>query len=135
METDDGRRLLDFASGVAVNSLGHAHPALVKVLTEQAGKIWHVSNLYRIPEQEALALQRGGAVGLNVDENFRKGRLFVPFRGTLASTNASAASLQRRTGAPILVLTANRTAPERYRHSKQIKRGPHGAHDDIIETG
>jgi acetylornithine/N-succinyldiaminopimelate aminotransferase len=55
IETTDGRRLLDFAGGVAVNALGHAHPALVKALTEQAGKLWHVSNLYRIPEQEALA--------------------------------------------------------------------------------
>jgi acetylornithine/N-succinyldiaminopimelate aminotransferase len=55
VETTDGRRLLDFSGGVAVNSLGHAHPALVAALTEQAGKLWHVSNLYRIPEQEALA--------------------------------------------------------------------------------
>jgi acetylornithine/N-succinyldiaminopimelate aminotransferase len=55
VETTDGRRLLDFSGGVAVNSLGHAHPALVKALTEQASKVWHVSNLYRIPEQEALA--------------------------------------------------------------------------------
>jgi acetylornithine/N-succinyldiaminopimelate aminotransferase len=54
-ETTDGRRVLDFSGGVAVNALGHAHPALVKALTEQAAKIWHVSNLYRIPEQEALA--------------------------------------------------------------------------------
>ncbi len=55
VETTDGRRLLDFSGGVAVNALGHAHPALVKALTEQAGRLWHVSNLYRIPEQEALA--------------------------------------------------------------------------------
>ncbi len=55
LETTDGRRLLDFSGGVAVNVLGHAHPALVAALTEQAGKLWHVSNLYRIPEQEALA--------------------------------------------------------------------------------
>jgi acetylornithine/N-succinyldiaminopimelate aminotransferase len=55
VETTDGRRMLDFSGGVAVNSLGHAHPALVKALTEQAGRLWHVSNLYRIPEQEELA--------------------------------------------------------------------------------
>jgi acetylornithine/N-succinyldiaminopimelate aminotransferase len=55
LETTDGRRLLDFSGGIAVNSLGHAHPALVAALTDQAGKLWHVSNLYRIPEQEALA--------------------------------------------------------------------------------
>jgi acetylornithine/N-succinyldiaminopimelate aminotransferase len=51
----DGRRFLDFGSGVAVNSLGHAHPALVQAITEQAAKLWHVSNLYRIPEGEKLA--------------------------------------------------------------------------------
>ncbi len=53
----DGRRFLDFGAGIAVNSLGHAHPALVKALTEQAQKLWHTSNLYRIPGQERLAEQ------------------------------------------------------------------------------
>ena len=51
----DGRRYLDFGSGIAVNSLGHVHPRLVAALTEQANKLWHVSNLYRIPGQERLA--------------------------------------------------------------------------------
>lgn len=51
----DGERYLDFAAGVAVNLLGHAHPHLVAALTEQANKVWHVSNLYRIPEGERLA--------------------------------------------------------------------------------
>jgi acetylornithine/N-succinyldiaminopimelate aminotransferase len=51
----DGKQYLDFGSGVAVNALGHAHPALVKALTEQAQKLWHVSNLYKIPEGEKLA--------------------------------------------------------------------------------
>ncbi len=51
----DGRRFLDLGAGIAVNALGHAHPALVEAVTEQAGKLWHVSNLYRIPEQQALA--------------------------------------------------------------------------------
>jgi acetylornithine/N-succinyldiaminopimelate aminotransferase len=55
LTTTDGRRMLDFASGVAVNSLGHAHPALVAALMAQAEKVWHVSNLYRIPEQERFA--------------------------------------------------------------------------------
>ena len=55
LETTDGRRMLDFMGGVAVNALGHAHPALLKALADQAGKVWHVSNLFRIPEQEALA--------------------------------------------------------------------------------
>jgi acetylornithine/N-succinyldiaminopimelate aminotransferase len=50
-----GDRYLDFGSGVAVNALGHAHPRLVEALTEQAQKLWHVSNLYRIPEGERLA--------------------------------------------------------------------------------
>ena len=53
--TAEGERYLDFTAGVAVNALGHAHPQLVKALTEQAHKVWHVSNLYRIPEGEKLA--------------------------------------------------------------------------------
>ena len=52
---EKGRRYLDFGSGIAVNSLGHAHPELVAVLREQAGKLWHTSNLYRVPGQEILA--------------------------------------------------------------------------------
>ncbi|MFD2740829.1 aspartate aminotransferase family protein [Sulfitobacter aestuarii] len=51
----DGRRFLDLGAGIAVNALGHAHPALVKALTEQAGQLWHTSNLYKIPQQQALA--------------------------------------------------------------------------------
>lgn len=50
-----GRRYLDFASGIAVTALGHAHPALVAALTDQAGKLWHTSNLFRVPGQERLA--------------------------------------------------------------------------------
>ena len=52
---EDGQRYLDLGSGIAVNALGHAHPALVATLTEQAQKLWHVSNVYTIPEQERLA--------------------------------------------------------------------------------
>jgi len=51
----NGERYLDFTSGVAVNALGHGHPHLVEAITEQAKKVWHVSNLYRIPESERLA--------------------------------------------------------------------------------
>jgi acetylornithine/N-succinyldiaminopimelate aminotransferase len=51
----NGDRYLDFASGVAVNALGHAHPRLVAALAEQAQKVWHVSNLYQIPEAERVA--------------------------------------------------------------------------------
>lgn len=52
--TESGERYLDFAGGIAVNSLGHSHPHLVAALTEQAGKVWHVSNLYEIPGQRRL---------------------------------------------------------------------------------
>jgi acetylornithine/N-succinyldiaminopimelate aminotransferase len=52
---EDGRRYIDFGAGIAVNALGHANPALVAALTAQAGRLWHTSNLYRIPEQEKLA--------------------------------------------------------------------------------
>jgi acetylornithine/N-succinyldiaminopimelate aminotransferase len=51
----DGRRYLDFMSGIAVTALGHAHPKLIAALTEQAQKLWHVSNVFRIPEGERLA--------------------------------------------------------------------------------
>jgi acetylornithine/N-succinyldiaminopimelate aminotransferase len=51
----DGSRYLDLGAGIAVNALGHANPALVAALTEQAGKLWHTSNLYEIPGQQALA--------------------------------------------------------------------------------
>ncbi|MDP2064166.1 MAG: aspartate aminotransferase family protein [Phaeovulum sp.] len=51
----DGSRYLDLGAGIAVNALGHANPDLVAALTEQAGKLWHVSNLYQIPEQQRLA--------------------------------------------------------------------------------
>jgi acetylornithine/N-succinyldiaminopimelate aminotransferase len=53
--TPEGDEYLDFGAGVAVNSCGHAHPHLVKALTEQAQKIWHTSNLFQMPGQERLA--------------------------------------------------------------------------------
>lgn len=53
--TAEGRRYLDFGGGIAVVSLGHCHPKLVEALTRQAARLWHCSNLYRIPEQERLA--------------------------------------------------------------------------------
>jgi acetylornithine/N-succinyldiaminopimelate aminotransferase len=53
--TDKGERYLDFAAGIAVNVLGHAHPHLVSALKTQAEKLWHTSNLYRVPGQEKLA--------------------------------------------------------------------------------
>ena len=51
----NGERYLDFTCGVAVNALGHAHPHLVAAIAAQASKVWHVSNLYRVPEAERLA--------------------------------------------------------------------------------
>ena len=51
----NGNRYLDFASGIAVTSLGHCHPALIAALDEQAHKVWHTSNLFRVPGQEKLA--------------------------------------------------------------------------------
>lgn len=53
--TADGRRYLDFASGIAVTALGHSHPHLVAKLKEQVDRLWHTSNLFEIPEQERLA--------------------------------------------------------------------------------
>jgi acetylornithine/N-succinyldiaminopimelate aminotransferase len=51
----DGKKYLDFVSGIAVNSLGHAHPKLVKTINKQSKKLWHVSNAFQIPEGERLA--------------------------------------------------------------------------------
>ena len=53
--TPSGERYLDFGAGVAVNALGHAHPKLIEALTTQAHKVWHVSNLYEVEGQTALA--------------------------------------------------------------------------------
>lgn len=55
LTAEDGTRYLDLGAGIAVNALGHAHPALVETISAQAAKLWHVSNVYRIPEQERLA--------------------------------------------------------------------------------
>lgn len=51
----DGRRFLDFGAGIATSSLGHGHPHLVKAIAEQAARVMHVSNLYRVPQAEELA--------------------------------------------------------------------------------
>jgi len=51
----DGRRFLDFGAGIATSSLGHAHPHLVAAIAEQAARVMHVSNLYRVPQAERLA--------------------------------------------------------------------------------
>ena len=53
--SSDGKKYLDFVQGIAVNSLGHAHPRLVKTINDQSKKLWHVSNAFQIPEGEKLA--------------------------------------------------------------------------------
>ena len=74
--TDSGETYLDFLSGIAVTAFGHAHPHLVKALSEQSEKIWHLSNVFRIPEAEKLA-QR-------LAENTFADRIFFANSGTEA---------------------------------------------------
>ena len=69
----DGRRFLDLGAGIAVNALGHAHPTLVAALTDQANALWHVSNLYQIPQQQKLA-------DMLVETDIRRYRLFHQLR-------------------------------------------------------
>jgi len=59
--TEDGRRFLDFGSGIATSSVGHAHPHLVKTIADQAARVMHVSNLYRVPQAERLAARHVAA--------------------------------------------------------------------------
>jgi acetylornithine/N-succinyldiaminopimelate aminotransferase len=59
--TVDGRRFLDFGAGIATSSLGHGHPHLTRVIAEQAAKVMHVSNLYRVPQAETLAARHVAA--------------------------------------------------------------------------
>ncbi|MCY1263681.1 Succinylornithine transaminase/acetylornithine aminotransferase [compost metagenome] len=81
-----GRELIDFAGGIAVNSLGHAHPALVEALTEQANKIWHVSNVFT--NEPALRLAKK-----LIDATFAE-RVF--FANSGAEANEAALKLARR---------------------------------------
>ncbi|MDJ0920450.1 MAG: aspartate aminotransferase family protein [Henriciella sp.] len=55
LTTTDGKTYLDFIAGIAVSALGHSHPAMVAALQEQAGKLWHTSNMFRVPAGEELA--------------------------------------------------------------------------------
>jgi len=64
--TEDGEEYLDCVAGIAVNALGHAHPRLVQALKDQAEKLWHVSNIFRIPGQEALATRLTEAARVDV---------------------------------------------------------------------
>jgi len=63
--SDAGDRYLDCASGIAVNTLGHSHPKLVTALQDQASRLWHTSNLYRIPGQEHVARMLASLSGLD----------------------------------------------------------------------
>ena len=65
LESESRERYLDCASGIAVNTLGHAHPRLVAALQDQASKLWHTSNLYRIPGQEQVAKRLASLSGLD----------------------------------------------------------------------
>ena len=84
--TEDGTRYLDCASGIAVNTLGHSHPGLVAALRDQAGKLWHTSNLYRIPGQERVAARLAKLTGLDQ----------VYFCNSGAEANESAVKIARR---------------------------------------
>ena len=63
--SEKGDRYLDCASGIAVNTLGHSHPVLIEALRDQAGKVWHTSNLFRIPGQERVAKKLASLSGLD----------------------------------------------------------------------
>ena len=84
--TEDGDRYLDCASGIAVNTLGHSHPALIDALRDQAGKLWHTSNLYRVPGQERVAEKLASLTGLDQ----------VYFCNSGAEANESAVKMARR---------------------------------------
>jgi len=81
-----GERYLDFGSGIAVNAVGHSHPHVVAALVEQAGKLWHTSNLFQIPEGERLAQRL-------VDATFAD-RVF--FTNSGAEANDGAIKMARR---------------------------------------
>ena len=98
LHATNGERYLDFTSGIAVNALGHSHPHLVAALTEQVGKLWHVSNLYKMPEGERLA-----------------GRLCTAsFADTVFFTNSGAEALECAIKVARKYQSAN-GAPERFR--------------------
>ena len=92
----DGNRYLDLLAGIAVNALGHAHPAVVAAVTEQLGTLGHVSNFFTSPAQVLLAERLLGLVG-------RPGRVFFTNSGTEA--NEAALKATRRTGRTRVVST------------------------------
>ena len=82
----NNKKYLDFVQGIAVNSLGHAHPKLVKTIKEQAKKVWHVSNAFEIPEGERLAKKL-------CDNTFAD---FVMFQNSGAEATEAAIKVARR---------------------------------------
>ncbi len=90
----DGNRYLDLLAGIAVNALGHAHPAVLKAVTEQLGTLGHVSNLFTTEQQVTLAERLLGLLGA-------EGKVFFANSGTEA--NEAALKLTRRTGRTRLV--------------------------------
>jgi len=96
--TAEGEAYLDFGSGIAVTALGHAHPHLVEALTEQARRVWHVSNAFRIPEQERLGQRL-------VDASFAD---YAFFSNSGAEANELAIKMARR-------YHYAKGAPERFR--------------------
>jgi acetylornithine/N-succinyldiaminopimelate aminotransferase len=94
----NGERYLDFGTGIAVNSLGHSHPHLVEKLTEQVGKLWHISNLYKMPDGERLATRLCEASFADL----------VFFTNSGAEANECAIKIARK-------YHAANGAPERYR--------------------
>lgn len=114
--------LLSYAAGLmgfeqVVLARPLPEPGLERWIREHRGRSGHkVLSKFGGMWPLKKTLDRGGVVGLNVDENARDG-LFVPFCGVLAGTNATVAHLQRVSGAPIVVLTCNRLAPDRFKVS------------------
>jgi acetylornithine/N-succinyldiaminopimelate aminotransferase len=98
LTTKDGERYLDFTAGIAVNVLGHAHPHLVAALAEQAGKLWHTSNLFRMEGGEKLA----------------KRLIAATFADTMFFTNSGAEALECAIKMARKYQSAN-GHPERYR--------------------
>ena len=82
----DGSKYLDFVQGIAVNSLGHSHPKLIKTINKQAKKLWHVSNAFIIPEGEELAKKL-------VKKTFAD---FVIFQNSGAEATEAAIKIARR---------------------------------------
>ena len=90
----NGERYLDFTSGIAVNALGHGHPHLVAAVNEQAQKLWHVSNIFRIPEQSAAATRLCEASFADVVFFTNSGAEAVEVRAEDARANTTAANGQ-----------------------------------------